>query len=253
MFVMFFVCLFPALTVGQSLPETYPPEIDRGSYYLEFASADSTDYPDAPREEPSVSAADLEFLQAPGENEDIGGVWRVTLTNGDIAHIDPKTYVSTPYIDFTLVAYYADYELLLFETRETEYRRYAIFSRESGEVALAFGPPVFSPPGSWFVTMGEDTLSGWAPIGLQLFKVHEDSFTQIIHFRTNQTTHKIGLSARKVERGGPTRCRWVDEGTFRLEMVKTSGPGEADRYSHYEVDIRKTPYHLDRSRKNGSN
>jgi len=247
-FVMFFVCLFPASAVGQSLPETYPPEIDRGSYYLEFASADSTDYPDAPREEPSVSASDLDFLQAPGENEDIGGVWMVTLTNGDTAHIDPKTYVSTPYIDFSLVAYYPDDELLLFETRETEYRRYAIFSRDSGEVALVFGPPVFSPSGSWFVAMGEDTLSGWGPIGLQLFKVHEAGFTQIIHFRTDQTTHRIGLSARKVELGGPTRCRWVDEDTFRLEMVRASVSDEADRYSHYDVDIRKTAYHMERNR-----
>ena len=193
-----------------------------------------------------VQVEDLDFLQPPSKNEEIGGIWKVTLTNGDTAHVDPKTHASTPYISFSFLEYYPEHELLLFESRENEYQRYAIVSRGSGEVALAFGRPVFSPSEEWFITMGKDNVSGWLPKGLQLFLVGKEAFTEIIHFRTGRTTFRRGLKARKIDLGGPTRCRWIDNDTFRLEMIdKRLGPGVSDNYTHYRVDIRKTEYHFE--------
>lgn len=251
---LLFTLLFPTWAVGQALPATYPPEIDRGSYYLEFTSADSTEYPEPPSLEPSSPEEpnpvdDLDFLHPPRDRDRVGGVWTVTLTNGDTAYVDPKAHASTPYVSFSFLNYYPEHELLLFRARQNEYQRYALVSRGSGEVALAFGPPVFSPSGTWFVTMGPDNVSGWRPKGLQLFRVSPEALTEIIHFRTGQTSFRRGREARMIELGGPTRCRWVDDDTFRLEMVDVRPQsGVSDVYSHYRVDVRTTAYHRELTR-----
>ena len=245
---LFLIGLCPVVAFGQNLPDTYPPRIDRGTYYLEFTAVDSTEHPDSPRLPDSIDASDFPFLKSPGKDKEVGGVWRIVrsddnpdLTGDDTVYVDPKAHSSTPYVSFSLAEYYPEHELILFESRQNEYSRYVIVARRSGEVAVAFGPPVFSPNGEWFVAMGSDSVSGWSPQGLQLFAVGEGWFNEVIRFRTGSIKFKTGRRARNREMGGPVRCQWIDEDTFRLEMIeKRLGPGRSDAYEHYRVDIRKS-------------
>lgn len=243
--VAFLITAIPVLASGQDLPDSYPPPIDRGTYYLEFAETDSIEYPDPPSLPDSTSPADYTFLKPPSDNKKTGGVWKIALTDGnpdligdDTVYVDPKAHSSTQFVSFSLAEYYPEHELILFESLRNEYTRYVIVARGNGEVAVVFGPPVFSPNGEWFITMGKDTPSGWSPVGLQLFAVGKGYFRRIIHFRTGKTKYKYGRKARSKGMGGPARCQWIDEDTFQLEMVD-SRLVRSDSYSHYRVHIRK--------------
>jgi len=243
--VAFLIIASPGLALGQDLPDSYPPPIDRGTYYLEFIQTDSIDYPDAPSLPDSVSPADYPFLEPPSDNKKTGGVWKIALTDGnpdligdDTVYVDPKAHSSTQFVSFSLAKYYPEHELILFESTRNEYRRYVIVSRGNGEVAVAFGPPVFSPNGEWFITMGKDTPSGWSPVGLQLFAAGEGWFRRVIHFRTGMTKYRYGRKARSKNMGGPARCQWIDEDTFQLEMTHNELV-ESDSYNHYLVHIQK--------------
>lgn len=245
--VAFFINAIPILVLGQDLPDAYPPSIDRGTYYLQFARADLIEYPDPPALPDSVSPTDYSFLEPPSEDSEVGGVWKIALIDGnpdiagdDTVYVDPKAHSSTPYVSFSLVDYYPEHELILFESRRNEYSRYVVVARETGEVAVAFGPPIFSPNGEWFITMGGDTVSGWSPKGLQLFAVGEGWFNEVIHFRTGRIKFRTGRKARSRDMGGPVRCQWIDEDTFQLEMLqKRLGPRRSDSYKHYRVNIQK--------------
>lgn len=243
----FLINAIPILVLGQDLPDAYPPPIDRGTYYLQVAQTDSLEYPDPPSLPDSVSPTDYSFLKPPSEDKKVGGVWKIALTDNnpdlagtDTVYVDPKAHSSTPYASFSLADYYPEHELVLFESRENKYRRYVVVARGTGEVAVAFGPPIFSPNGKWFITMGGDTVSGWSPKGLQLFAVREGWFNEVIHFRTGSIKFRTGRRARSREMGGPVRSLWVDEDTFQLEMLqKRLEPGRSDSYTHYRVNIQK--------------
>ena len=245
--VALLITAIPVLALGQDLPDSYPPPIDRGTYYLEFTESDSTDYPNPPSLPDSISPADYSFLEPPSEDREIGGVWKIALIDGnpdlagdDTVYVDPKAHSSTPYVTFSLADYYPEHELILFKSRRNEYSRYIIAARGSGEVAVAFGPPIFSPNGEWFVAMGGDTVSGCSPKGLQLFAVGEGWFNEVIHFRTGSIKYRTGRKARSKDMGGPVRCRWIDENTFQLEMIrKLLGPGRSDSYEHYRVNVQE--------------
>lgn len=245
--VAFLINTIPLLVFGQDLPDAYPPPIDRGTYYLEFVQADSVEYPDPPSLPDSISPADYSFLKPPSEDRKIGGVWKIALMDGnpdlagdDTVYVDPKAHSSTRYVSFSLANYYPEHELILFESWRNEYSRYVVVARETGEVAVAFGPPIFSPNGEWFMTMGDESVSGWSPKGLQLFAVGEGWFNEVIHFRTGRIKFPTGRRARSEDIGGPMRCHWIDEDTFQLEMMQRRlGPGRSDSYTHYRVNILK--------------
>ena len=230
--------VLPLAAFGQELPDTYPPEVDRGGYYLEFTSSDSVSYSNRTSPVDSSSAGELAFLHPPPEGR--SPVWRLDLTSKHTVHIDPRTHASTTNVSYQFEGYYPDHELLLFKSTQNEYARYVLVSRRTGGVKTAFGPPIFSPSGKWFLTLGEDSPSGWSPKGLQLFAVGKFGFREVVRFRTG-TISKVGRPARKKERGGANRCRWIDENTFRLEMLDTRiKSGKAKYYRHYRVDIRST-------------
>jgi hypothetical protein len=215
---------------------------------LEFTKTDSIEYPDPPSLPDSTSPADYPFLEPPSEDRKVGGVWKIALIDGnsdlagdDTVYVDPKAHSSTPYVSFSMADYYPEHELILFKSRRNEYSRYMVVARETGEVAVAFSPPIFSPNGEWFVTMGDEDISGWSPKGLQLFAVGEGWFNEVIHFRTGPIKFPTGRRARSGnDMGGPVRCHWIDGDTFQLAMMQRRvGPGRSDSYSHYRVNIQK--------------
>lgn len=237
--VLLLATTFPVLVFGQDLPETYPPLIDQGDYYLEFTPVDSTQYPDPPSPSDSTSSTDYSFLESLTENRE---VWKIALTaSDDTVYVDPKAHSSTRWhLSFSFLDYYPEHELILFKSRWDEYSRYVIVARRTGKVAVAFGPPVFSPSGEWFITMGSDTVSGWSPHGLQLFAVDKGRFSEVIHFRTGDVKFRKDRRSRQRNMGGPSRCRWIDDNTFQLEMLKKHlGPGQTDSYKHYRVNVVK--------------
>ena len=236
---------YPIPSVGQALPNTYPSPIDRGNTHLEFTPADSTAYPDPPSLPDAISSSDYAFVEPPSEDVEAGGVWKVALIddNPDLAgddtvYVDPKAHSSTPHVSFALANYYPEHELLLFKSRQNEYSRYMLVARATGEVTVAFGSPVFSTNGEWFLTMGHYTPSGWSPQGLQLFSLDRGRFAEVIRFRTGDVRFANDRRARQTNLGGPSRARWMDEHTFQLEMLeKNLEPGQANTYEHYRVDI----------------
>jgi hypothetical protein len=239
--------LLPVLAYGQDLPATYPPPIDRGRYYLAFTPIDSTDLPEPPSPPDAISAIDFSFLVPPSEQR-ANEIWRVELAgdltgvgDGDTVYVDPKAHSSTPNVSFSFLDYYPGHELLLFRSRQHEYSRHIVVSRGEGEVAVAFGAPVFSPDGKWFITVSGYSISGWSPQGIQLFAVGEGWFTEVVRFRTSKIKFPTGRRARNQFMGAPTRCEWVDENTFLMEMRRGIDSIEsAPSYKHYRVDIRET-------------
>lgn len=235
------VLILPFSAVGQNLPETYPPEIDRGSYYLQFTPTDSARYSNPESLVDSSSVSNLDFLHPPPEGR--SPVWKLDLTSKHTVRIDPRTHASTTNVSYHFEGYYPQYEVLLFKSRQNEYTRYVLVSRRTGGVVTAFGPPIFSPSGKWFVTLGEDSPSGWSPKGLQLFAAGKFGFQEVVRFRTGKIS-RVGIAARKYTEGGPSRCQWIDDNTFRLEMLDTRiKRGKTNYYRHYRVDIRETEAH----------
>lgn len=245
--ILALIALVPVLTHGQDLPETYPPPIDRGRYYLEFTPIDSTDLPEPPSPSGSISPADFSFLVQPSEGRE-NQIWKVELAEGttgvgydDTVYVDPKAHSSTPNVSFSFLEYYPEHELLLFESRQNEYSRHIFVSRGEGEVNVAFGAPIFSPDGKWLITVSGYSISVWSPQGIQLFATGEGWFTEVVRFRTSEIKFRTGRRTRNQNMGAPTRCKWVDKNTFLLEMRRGIHSIESEpSYKHYLVDIRET-------------
>jgi hypothetical protein len=244
----------PTVASGQNLPPSYPPEGDRGEYYLTFTVSDSTDfdstdsasvYPDqAVRdsiqsehpnwsrgaeaiEEYALGRQDINFLgQVEGEKGH--DKWNVRLTNGDTIRVNPQE-VSRRSEDLTFEYYHRDHELIVFASQWTEGGGYVVVSRTDGDATRTFGPPVLSPSGKWFVAFNEDTVAGYSPNGLQLFKIKRNEVTEVVRYRIDRRL------------GGPTGCRWIDDSTFRLQLLEQDivRDGTGKSFQHYQVSIRE--------------
>jgi len=222
------VVAFPGPATGQGLPSSYPPEADREAYYLRFSEVDSatyaTVYPDQPTrdsiraehsnyyrgaravEAHALKQQDIDFLMRV-DASDARGEWSIQLTSGRTIRIDPAD-VGAQAVDLTFENYDRAHELIVFQIHWLEGSDYVLVSRQDGEITRAFGPPVFSPSGRWFVAFNEDILAGYSPNGLQLFQMYREGIREVL-------TYDLDGSV-----GGPTRLRWIDDRTFSLEVLE---------------------------------
>jgi hypothetical protein len=243
------------VAVGQELPSSYPPPDERGTYYLSIHPADSAAYPSPypnPKVRDSIDAQHEDHFAAARAIErhmlteqDIGFLepiqrgdphwaehskrWKITLVSGEIIWTDLKP-LNVRFAHFMFEYFYAAHELILFRVLHGKQVGFALVSRESGQIVEAFGPPLFSPSGQWFATFHDDSMAGWSPNGLQVFKVDETEMGKVIEY-------DMGRRAP-----GPTALEWTGEESFRLEMhdEDVGREGEIMKYRHFEVDIQKT-------------
>lgn len=245
--VLCLVFLSPALSLGQSLPSTYP------SHYLAITPADSTNYgslysdqatrdsirsnwSNAYRAAKAIERYALKQQPTPFlktvENDSGRDRWQVALANGDTTGLGPKD-VSKRSVGQTFEHYHPDHKLIVFQSHWREGGRYVLLSRVDGASARTFGPPVFSPSGKWFIAFNEDTVAGYSPNGIEIFKSKENpeegdfGFEKVLSYR--------------MEKIGPTRGKWTGKNTFRMEtLVPFFLSDGSPNYEHYRVDIRKS-------------
>ena len=230
-------------SLAQSLPLTYPSHYlaitptdstEYGSMYSDQATRDSirSGYSNAHRAAKAIEQYALE-QQSPDflKRVEIDGGrdrWEVALANGDTTRLNPRV-VSRSSADLTFEHYHPTHNIVVFRSQWVEGNGHVLVSRVDRASIRTFGPSVFSPSGKWFITYNEDTVAGYSPNGVQVFKSKDDpeegdfDFEKVLSYR--------------MEIVGPTRCKWIDESTFRTEVVqRLPSPLEHD---HYRVAIRK--------------
>lgn len=239
----------PGLALGQDLPAAYPPVSEREGYYLTFEAADSTAYtsvyPDQAVRD-SIDAAyrnrhraarsieryamaeqDIDFLRRidQAQNPD---AWSVALTSGDTLRLDPREERPNA-ADFTFEHYHPEHGLIVFRSQWAEGNAYVLVSRSTGTITPTYGPPVFSPDATYFVAFNHDTISGYSPNGLQLFHRAAQAPEKVLEYDMDQAL------------GGPTAVTWVDDHTFRVELLdeRIIEGGMIEDYRHYRVRIRE--------------
>jgi len=244
--------LLSPVVVGQDLPPSYPPPAERESYYLSIHPADSSafssPYPnpevrdsiDAHYEDHFEAARVIErhmmaeqtisFLEPIQRGDprwaEHSKRWKIALLNGDTTWTNPNP-LDMQFAHFMFEYFYAAHQLILFRVLHGKQVGFALVSRESGQVYRTFGPPVFSPSDQWFATFHDDSMAGWSPNGLQVFRVGEQGIEKVIEY-------DMGHRAP-----GQTGLQWVDDRSFRLEMhyEDVGRGGLIKEYSHFEIDI----------------
>jgi hypothetical protein len=241
--------------VGQDLPASYPSPVERGSYYLSIHPADSSvfslPYPN-PKVRDSIDAQyedhfeaaraierhmlaeqTIDFLEPIQRGDprwaEHSKRWKIALANGDTTWTDPNP-LDMQFAHFMFEYFYATRQLILFRVLHGKQFGFALISRESGQIYRVFGPPVFSPSDQWFATFHDDSMAGWSPNGLQIFRVGEKSIERVIEYDMGQRAP------------GPTGFRWMDDRSFRLEMhyEDIGREGLIKKYSHFNIDIKET-------------
>jgi len=241
--------------VGQDLPSSYPSSAEHGPYYLSIHPADSSSfsspYPnpevrdsiDAQYESHFETARAIEqhmleeqtiYFLDPIRRSDPRWAehskrWEIALVNGDTTWTDPNP-LDMQFAHFMFEYFYATHQLILFRVLHGKQVGFALVSRESGRIYRAFGPPVFSPSDQWVATFHDDSMAGWSPNGLQVFRIREKRIEKVIEY-------DMGRRAP-----GPTGLQWVDDESFRLEMhyEDVGREGLVNKYSHFEIDIKET-------------
>lgn len=233
------VLIFPPRIQAQQLPDTYP------SHYFSFHPADSISYPDIyPDQEirDSIAASYKNTYKAAKaiekyalEKQDItflkrlkskNRTWQLILSSGKQIEISPPPGSSA--VDYTFEYYYPSLQLIVFRAQWYEGNNYVLVSRKDGSKTTAYGPPILSPDKNFFLTYNGQEVSDYSNNGLQLFKVKEEEIKKLIEYNMELV---------------PSRCKWMDEDTFHLQVYDFQirpGKGIKRNYQHSEVDINET-------------